>query len=335
MDTVTQIALGAAVGEATLGRKAGYRAALWGGVCGILPDLDVLVPLGDAVSNFTYHRSASHSLIMMAAATPLVAWAVSRIRPATPELYPRWCLLVYLVFATHALLDCFTAYGTQIFWPIVNTPVAWSTVFIIDPLYTLPLLIGVTAALAMSRESKRGHRLNYVGLAVSTLYLGWTVAAKLHAQDVFDGSLRAQNIAHGRVFVTPGPFNSLLWRAVVMNDGGYYEGYYSVLDADEDIEFTHYPSEEALLDGLAGHWPVKRLQWFSRGFYAVDRERDAVVISDLRMGVAGSYVFRFAVGRIGNPHTAATDPERLPGLRDLSRLGWLMRRIWGKIDTAG
>ena len=49
MDTVTQIGLGAAVGEAVLGKQIGRRALLWGGICGLLPDLDVLIPLGDAV----------------------------------------------------------------------------------------------------------------------------------------------------------------------------------------------------------------------------------------------------------------------------------------------
>lgn len=59
MDTVTQIGLGAAAGEAVLGRQVGRRALLWGGICGLLPDLDVLVPLGDAVRDFTYDRGAS------------------------------------------------------------------------------------------------------------------------------------------------------------------------------------------------------------------------------------------------------------------------------------
>ena len=65
MDSVTQIVLGSAVGHAVLGRQAGRRAALWGAVCGTLPDLDVLVPLADPVAAFTYHRSASHSLIIL------------------------------------------------------------------------------------------------------------------------------------------------------------------------------------------------------------------------------------------------------------------------------
>ncbi len=85
MDSVTQIALGAAVGEAVLGRKIGNRAMLWGAIAGTLPDLDVFVPLGDAVKDFTYHRSASHSLLMLALATPLLVWLINRIHPSLRE----------------------------------------------------------------------------------------------------------------------------------------------------------------------------------------------------------------------------------------------------------
>jgi inner membrane protein len=141
LDSLTQIALGAAVGEATLGRKVGSRAPLWGAICGTLPDLDVFIPLGDPVSDFTYHRSFSHSLFVLAALTPLVVWLILKIHPQTREHRAGWAALVYLAFATHVLLDSFTVYGTQIFWPLDTTPVGWSTIFIIDPLYTLPLLL--------------------------------------------------------------------------------------------------------------------------------------------------------------------------------------------------
>jgi len=170
MDSVTQFVLGAAVGEAVLGRKIGNKAALWGGLAATLPDLDVFVPLGDVVKDFTYHRSASHSLFVLAILTPLIVWLINKIHPASREFKGRWMLMIYLVFTTHVLLDSFTAYGTQIFWPVLTTPVSWSTIFIIDPLYTLPLLIGVIAALVMSRETTRGHLLNRFGLVVSSIY---------------------------------------------------------------------------------------------------------------------------------------------------------------------
>ena len=132
MDTITQIALGAAVGEATLGRQVGRRAMLWGGICGLFPDLDVLVPLGDAVKNFTYHRGPSHSLFVLAALTPLFVYVILKLYPQTARFRIRWYALVYLAFATHVLLDCLTVYGTQILWPLSTPPVMWSTISIIS-----------------------------------------------------------------------------------------------------------------------------------------------------------------------------------------------------------
>jgi len=328
MDSVTQIALGAAIGESVLGRRIGNKAMLWGAIVGTLPDLDVFVPLGDVVRDFTYHRSTSHSLLMLLLATPLLVWLVNRIHPSLREHRTRWAVMIYLVFATHVLLDSFTVYGTQLFWPIATTLVAWGTIFIIDPLYTLPLLIGVIAALLMTRTSDRGHLLNRYGLIVSTLYLSWTVAAKFVIDHRFETEIEAQNIRHGKVFTSPAPFNSLLWRAVVMDASGYYEAYYSLMDGTGKIRFSHYPSDESLLVGIEDSWPVQRLQWFSRGIYSVSLRQQDIVISDLRMGIEPHYAFNFKVGKLENPHAQTVPPELLPATRDLSRLPVLWRRIW-------
>ena len=327
MDSVTQLVFGAAVGEAAIGRHAGRRALAWGAVAGTLPDLDVFVPLGDAVSDFTYHRSASHSLFVLALLTPLLAWLITRLHPDTrPHLW-RWMGATYLVFATHVMLDSLTAYGTQIFWPLSTTPVALSTVFIIDPLYTLPLLIGVIAALVLSRDGSLGRRINRAGLVLSTAYLAWTLVAKVVVEDNVEAALERQQIEHRAVFTTPAPFNSILWRAVVRADNGYYEAYYSLLDGDAEIRFRHYPSDDTLLDALAGHWPAERLKWFSKGFYGVSVLDGDIVIADLRMGIEPDYVFRFKVGEVGNPHPLPAAPEQIIAERDFSRLPLLWARI--------
>ena len=71
-----------------------------------------------------------------------------------------------------------------------------------------------------------------------------------------------------------------------MQDDGYYVGYYSVFDDKKDIKFTRYDSRTDLLEPLADTWGVKRLQWFSHGFYRVSQPSPCeVVITDLRMGV--------------------------------------------------
>ena len=327
MDTVTQIALGAAVGEAVMGRQIGRKALLWGAIAGTIPDLDVFVPLGNAVMDYTYHRAASHSLFVLALLTPLLVWLVNRIHPQHRDLTKRWAFMIYAVFVTHVLLDSFTTYGTQIFWPIDNTPVALSTIFIIDPLYTLPLLAGIIAVL-ISRD--HGRTWNSVGLALSTLYLAWTAGAKLYVDAQIADALQTQQIEHRAVFTTPAPFNSLLWRAVVMDESGYYEGYYSVLDDDNAIAFHHYPSDNSLLAGLEEDWNTQRLQWFSKGFYSVRKDGKQVVISDLRMGYEPDYVFSFAVADLDNPHARPVDPVHLPTNRDWRLLEKIWARIWDR-----
>ena len=184
LDSITQIALGAAVGEAALGHRVGRKAALWGGICGTLPDLDVLVPFSDPVADFTYHRSFSHSLLVLALLTPLVVWLIRRLHPRDARHHAGWLLLVYLAFATHVLLDSCTIYGTQIFWPLDTTPMTWGSIFIIDPAYTLPLIVGLAAVALARRNPLRGYRINLAMLAVSTLYLAWSFGAKYYAQGV-------------------------------------------------------------------------------------------------------------------------------------------------------
>lgn len=328
MDSVTQIVLGAAVAEAAGGRQFGRRAALWGMALGTLPDLDVFVPLGNAIHDFTYHRSASHSLIMLALLTPLVVWLIKKIHPTTVGQQKRWFILVYLVFATHVLLDSFTVYGTQLFWPVIDTPMTWSTIFIIDPLYTLPLLLGVIMVLLLRRNRAAGHIANLVGLGMSTLYLLWTVGVKLHVENVAYENLARQQVHYTKVLTIPTAFNSLLWRILVINETDYYEGFYSIFDGDVALRLKQYPRSLELVTPLRDEWSVQRLQWFTKDFYSASQVNGNIVITDLRMGVEPEYVFRFKVGRLANPHIVAEPPVRVPGIRNYDRLRDLWARIW-------
>jgi inner membrane protein len=297
-------------------------------VCGTLPDLDVLYPYPDAVTAFTYHRSVSHSLFVLAALTPFVVRLIGVVHPATRDRRLGWYALVALVFTTHVLLDCFTVYGTQVLWPLATTPVAWSTLFIIDPLYTLPLLAGVSVAALSGPGRRSGHRANALGLALSSLYLAWSLGAKLHVEDLAERALARQGVAYERLLTMPGPFNTLLWRVLAMTDGGYVEGFYSMADGASTLGLRHYPSRRELLQGLEGHRPVARLQWFTKGFYGVSAEGGDLVITDLRMGIDPDYVFRFKVAEAGNPHAVPTPAERVASHRDLRRLRWVWERIW-------
>ncbi|MEH6649807.1 MAG: metal-dependent hydrolase [Motiliproteus sp.] len=339
MDSISQLALGAAVGSAVLGRKAGYKAAMIGAIVATLPDLDVFIPMGGPVANFTYHRSFSHSLLVLTAVTPVLAWIVRKLlQRAHPELAADrrgWLWLVFLALVTHPLLDAFTIYGTQLFWPLNAEPVGLGSIFIIDPLYTLPLLIGVAAFVWLPNNRSRGLRFNAAGLLLSSAYLCWSAAAQQWVEQSARYSLADQTAGNShfqQLLVQPAPFNTLLWRVLVMTEDGYREGFTSLLDQDKRVRFENYPSNNSLLDGIEQHWPVSRLQWFSKGFYSVTEQQQSVLISDLRMGVEPDYVFRFKVAeRVGNEIHPTAD-QKLDTPRNLSQLTTLWQRIWRQPD---
>jgi inner membrane protein len=327
MDSLTQAILGAAVGEAVLGRRVGTKAALWGGVLGTLPDLDVLYPFADPVSAFTWHRGPSHSVFVLAAVSPLLVWLITKLHPGTADQRRGWYALVLAVFGTHVLLDCFTVYGTQALWPIPTPPVGWATIFIIDPLYTLPLAAGLLGALLLRRRPLRAWRWNRAGLVLSSLYLLWSAGAKVYVDAQVRGVLAREGVAYERLQTQPTPFNTLLWRVVGTTADGYFEGFWSLVSPEKGLGLEHYRDRPDLLAGIEETPEVRRLQWFTKGLYRVALDGEGVVISDLRMGLEPDYVFAFRVAGIGNPHPRSIPPERVTSERDLGRL----REIWERI----
>lgn len=360
MDSLTHIALGAAAGTAVLGRKVGPRAALWGAAFGTLPDVDVLVPYGDPVRDFTFHRAESHSLFWLSVVSPMFAWLVARLERRSGATFREWLALVWLALVTHPLLDAFTVYGTQLLLPFSDYPIGLGSVFIIDPLYTVPLIVGVAAALRLrTRDPVRARRWNAAGLAASTLYLGWTLAAQSHVEGMVHRTLAATPLVDGRVLVTPTPFNSLLWRVVIMDDDGYHEAYHSLLEDDAALALAHHPSDRGLLEPLREDWSVRRLAWFSRGFYSVteappalhaavgatstlgqiiglvetaqaagpaaDGRGPAIVMTDLRMGQTPWFVFSFIVGERVGDHVVPVPARQLPMERPPADI---LSRLW-------
>lgn len=326
MDSLTQIALGAAVGIAVAGKSHGRKAALIGAICGTIPDLDVFIDHGDPVSNFTMHRGFSHSILFAVLATPIFVWIFSKLKWFAVNFKDKSIhLAIFLCLLTHMLLDALTIYGTQLFWPLQIPPVGVGSIFIIDPFYTLPLLTGVIWFLC-----NKSLDANRYALIISSFYLLWSMSAQNSVRDValdqWDG---AEKPAH--ILVQPTPFNTVLWRIVIVTDAGYQVGYYSLFDGDREISYKNFLSQTDLLNTIAEDVNVKKLQWFSKGFYAVTAADNKIVMSDLRMGLEpDQYVFSFAVGEQTEQGaiTPVIIPEQVLGVRDMSRLSRVWDRIW-------
>lgn len=336
MDSLSQLALGAAVGIAVMGRRtAVWKAALWGGICGTLPDLDTFISRGDPVSDMTLHRTESHALFYQTLLAPLLAWGVAVLHRER-ERWGRWCLAVWAALVTHPLLDLMTIYGTQLGLPFTDHPFGIGSVFVIDPLYTLPLLVGVTGAWRL-RHTPAGLRWNAAGLLLSTAYLAWGVAVQHHVTRLARQALQAQGVAVDRLLVTPTPFNTVLWRVVAITPQGYAEAYHSLLDANGSWRLRHHRRDAALDRQLqARSWHARRLAWFSHGFYKVWEQDGECRMSDLRMGMEPYYTFTFAMGRqAANGSVEPQLPRLLEARPDLPPvLHWLWQRALGNEGLA-
>ncbi|WP_350333793.1 metal-dependent hydrolase [Coralliovum pocilloporae] len=334
MDSITQATLGAAVGYAIGGPVLGRKAALWGIGLGTLPDLDVLIRFEDPVANFTYHRSFTHSVLVLAAITPVLAAGIRRFHKLSKDASLTITLMVLLTLVTHPLLDAFTSYGTQLLWPLTDYPFYLASISIIDPIYTLPMLGAVIMALIRPR-SPRSRAAVLGAIALSTAYLGWTQVLQARMTTYAEQQLAQNDIRPDRLFVTPTLFNSLLWYVVAVEGDTIHYGFSSLLDRqDKPLNLIATPRNEALLEDLQGSWTVDRLKWFSHGFYQAEVEDKQVVMSDLRMGLAPHFSFRFAVAPEDTKDGPLPISQRVRKPRPEGAVGWIFDRMTAKISCA-
>lgn len=354
MDSITQFVLGAAVGEITLKRSGAPREGRLsfrlaplglGGLVGTLPDLDVLFRrylTGPQALGF--HRGLSHSLFICTLLTPLLAWLLARVFHRYDVSWRQWNLFVWLGLNTHWMLDSLTTYGTQVFLPFSDYPVNIGSVFIIDPLYTVPLALGLLWTLFVSR-GERPYRPKGVraSLLFSTLYLVLTLGSKYAVLSRLDRSLQEQGIAYQQLISVNTPFNSILWYGLADTGDDVWVADSSLLDSFErPIVWQRIPKNRELLKNFGQGKADRRLLWFSRGFYRLDLVNGEPYFIDLRFGRLKSwlfpvdpqgddYLFRFALLPVSDSGPYE-DFRRGGRPRELREFPWwaLWRRVLGQ-----
>lgn len=331
MDSLTQFALGAGVGAAILGRRIGPRkAALTGGLLGTLPDLDVLFPFDDPIDTFILHRGASHSFFIQALVTPLFGEALVRLFEGLRDQRMRSYLAVYLVFVTHAIIDALTIYGTRVFWPLSREPVGTGSIFIIDPIYSLPLVAVTIWAFCRSSWSPRFGKSLAAALVLSTAYLGWGLVAQQVAKDRAAELLAEAGFVPERLLAGPTPFNTLLWKVIAIEGDRYVNLYVPLFGAREQMTAYLHPRGTERLGCLGDSEALGKLASFSDGYYRLDLIDGEVLVSDLRMGMTPSYVFRFAIAEETSEGLRAKAPERRRTARSAEGdFDWLLANLFG------
>lgn len=285
MDSLTQIALGIAVSELCAAKQLKNKTFLYGAVLGTLPDLDVIVGLFlDPVDGVMIHRGISHSLLLFVFLSPLLGWLISKteknkINFSRTTSMAFWCLF------THVLLDTFTSWGTQILWPLSNR-FALKTIFVIDPLYTVPLLISLVMVWRAKDVFIRRKYLTR-GLVISSAYLLISCFIKLYALNKFEKALVEQGITYSEIIVKPTAFNLILWNANVSTTNNYLLGDYSLFDS-QAISYTSYPKNADLELELIENPDFEKLKEISEGWYIISKQNESLYFNDLRFGLLNS-----------------------------------------------
>jgi len=332
MDSLTQIVLGASVGEAVLGKKVGNKALLYGAIAGTIPDLDVLSRnFTDTVTAIEWHRGFSHSIFFSLLFAPIFGWMISRIERKSDATWNDWSKLMFWGLFTHPILDAFTTWGTQLFWPF-DLRLAFQNIFVIDPLYTLPFLLFLILVIFQNRTSSKRSRYNRLGLLISSSYLMLTLILKGISYKKFAHSLEEQGIAYISMDTRPTPFNSILWAANIETEDAYLMGFYSFFDS-RPIRFSSYPKNHELLGHLASHEKIERLRRIVQGWYTITKKNNQLFFNDLRFGLISldSEEERFAFSYRIIPKGDKVIVEEIPKIRSDAKhlLEALWLRIWG------
>ena len=330
MDSFTQIVLGAAVGNAVLGKKIGNKAMLYGAIAGTIPDLDVLAgKFTDTITAIEWHRGISHSILFCIVISPLLGWLVNKLERKLNLGWKPWAKLFFWGLLTHSLLDAFTTWGTQLFWPL-DIHLAFNSIFVIDPLYTLPFLVFTVLAMFYKRTSKKRQRLNNLGLIISSCYLLVAVAVKFDVTHKFEAALQEQGIEYTEISTRPSPMNIVLWNANIATADSYLISDYSFFDKSP-ITFTRYPKNREVSVSLMQYPNVKRLVAISEGWFILEQKDDTWYFNDLRFGLLPQknkesvFVFSYILKETNGTITATELPKTE---RDAQ---FLMSHLWQRI----
>lgn len=286
MDSITQAVLGAAVGQATLGRQVGKAAPIAGALVATVPDLDVLLyALYDGVEMLRIHRGYSHSLVGCAIGAVLLSMLLKQMRWFRAVSWGGLLLFNALCLVTHILLDYCTAYGTQLLLPFSDARLELSIVNVVDPVYTVPLLLGVLLGWLVAGLRKHRNTINTMGLAVSTGYLVLCFFVKQSVTDTFQQQLARQHATYQQLLTMPVGAAARNWYGVAVSDSVLYISPYRVGVPPTDTVLA-LPRNQQLLTEYDQDW-VQTMQWFSKGFYTVEQQQDTLLFFNLQVDMRG------------------------------------------------
>jgi len=281
MDPITQGTVGAAFAQSTANKNNILRIGVIGFLAGLAPDLDVLIrSSNDPILFLEYHRQFSHSLFFIPFGSLIVALLIFPLVKKSMSLKTVY-IASFLGYATHGLLDACTSYGTQLFWPFSNERVTWNNISIVDPLFTIPILILVGTAI---KTRKRLFSFFAIGWATFYLSLGFVQYERALSTAIELANSRGHNAE--RLTLKPSFGNLILWKSIYQHEEKFY------VDAIRTVRSSTWCSGENIrMFDYQYHLPsldkdsqqrkdIERFRWFSQDYLGFDKEEN--LVTDVR-----------------------------------------------------
>ena len=281
MDPLSQGTVGAAFAQSTANKNNIFKIGIIGFLAGLAPDLDVLIrSSNDPILFLEYHRQFSHSLFFIPFGSLIIALLTFPLFKRSMGFKTVY-LASLLGYATHGLLDACTSYGTQLFWPFSNERVTWNNISIIDPLFTIPILIFVGTAI---KTRKRLFSFFAIGWAAFYLSLGFVQYERTLSVAIELAHSRGHNAE--RLTLKPSFGNLILWKSIYQHEEKFY------VDAIRTVRSSTWCSGENIrMFDYQQHLPnldedsqqkkdIERFRWFSQDYLGFDEEKN--LVTDVR-----------------------------------------------------
>ncbi len=221
MDTLTHALAGAVIARIYTGReRGGFTPGRWtwlGAGAAAFPDVDIVALAAGPLEYLAFwHRGPTHSLLLWPLWSAALAGAVGWRRRKYLDLG----ILFALALLSHIALDVITVYGTQVFFPLSRWRAALGTTFILDPVVSAALVVGLVLALARRSASPGAWALGIV-----LVWVGLQGAMKLQARGLAEAWAKRTHVAAQAVAALPQPGSPALWKLVVMGPENLHVAY--------------------------------------------------------------------------------------------------------------
>ena len=304
MDPVSQGVLGIAAAQAVSRQPRARRAAFIGLVAGLAPDADVFIHSAtDPLLSLQFHRQFTHGLAFIPFGALLVALLLHPLAGGKTLRFTTTYLFCLAGYATHGLLDACTSYGTQLLWPFSDLRVAWNNISIIDPLFTVPILLLVAFGIF-----RRSPLLARCALIWAVAYLSLGVVQRDRAAAIGHDVAASRGHVVQRLAAKPTFGNLLVWKIVYESEGTFFVDAVRVglstrhypgaaivkLDASRDLPWLQPDSQQAR--------DVERFRWFSGDYLALSSSN---TITDIRYSLVPNEIeglWGIVLNPLAQPH---------------------------------